>query len=189
MKFAVALALIVLCTPAHAADPWAPILDLFRARPAPIAPMPAPRPPEADDAQAAIERALMEAELRAAVRRAQEAAERAEEAAKAAAAPPEPPRDPKSPAPKPRARVTAKPLSLAPPRQPTTPEENDGSWLAPCFLVCGHVDGKSKAQLDADEAYWRVTARQKLHGQRCVVNSCPHAVPPKVLEEMKQKVR
>jgi hypothetical protein len=188
MKFAAALVLIVFCTPAHAADPWAPILDLFRARPTPIAPMPAPRLP--DDAQAAIERAPMEAELQAAIKRANEAAEKAEEAAKAAAVPQEPPRDPKSPLPRPKAKTTAKPLSLAaPPRQPTTPEENDGSWLAPCFLVCGHVDGKSKAQLDADEIYWRVTARQKLHGQRCVVNSCPGAVPPKVLEEMKQKVK
>jgi hypothetical protein len=73
--------------------------------------MPAPRPPEADDAAAAIERALLDAELQAAIKRANEAAEKAEEAAKAAAEQP-PARDPKSPAPKPRPK--ARPLSILP---------------------------------------------------------------------------
>ena len=166
---------------AHAADPWKPVLDLFR-RPAPSIPPYHPKPDT--DAAAAIERALLDAELQAAVKRAQEAAERAEEAAKVAAAPPVP-----VPLPKPKVKSRA-PLSLAPPpRQPTTPEENDGSWLAPCFLVCGHVRGKTKAELDIDEVYWRVTARQKAHGQRCVVSTCPDSVPPAVLREMQQKIR
>ncbi len=108
------LALIIAmaaCSSARADDPWKPILDLFRRKPAPveITPLPPTRP---DDAAAAIERALLDADLQAAVKRAQEAAERAEEAAKAAVPPPEPPRDAKSPAPKPKIR--ARPLDIRP---------------------------------------------------------------------------
>jgi hypothetical protein len=105
----IALLLILLCAPAHAADPWKPVLDLFRARPAPT-----PRyHPSPDTAPEAIERALIDAELQAAIKRANEAAEKAEEAAKAAT--PEP-RDPKSPAPKPKSKTTAKPLDIRPKR-------------------------------------------------------------------------
>ena len=183
VPLALAILLLLLASPAQAADPWKPVLDLFR-RPAPAPSTTHPPLPE-PNAPAAIERALLDAELQEAVRKAQEAAERAEEAAKAV----EPPRDAKSPVP-PRPKVRTKaPLSLAaPPRQPTTPEENDGSWLAPCFMVCGHVQGKTKAQLDADEAYWRVTARQKKHGNLCIVNTCPTAVPADILKELKIKM-
>lgn len=61
--------------------------------------------------------------------------------------------------------------------RPQTPAENDGSWLAPCWMVCNHVRGKSKAQLDADEIYWRVTPYQKAHGERCIRSTCPDAFP------------
>jgi hypothetical protein len=113
MKFAIALALIVFCTPAHAADPWKPVLDLFRPKPAPMAPpiTVSPYHPSPDTATEAIERALLDAELQAAIKRANEAAEKAEEAAKAAEV-----RDAKSPLPppKPKAKTTAKPLDIRP---------------------------------------------------------------------------
>ncbi len=186
MRWAAVLILLLLCSSAQAADPWTPFRKAFPGPREPVIAAPLPPLPE-PSAAAAIERALLDAELQEAVKRAQEAPERAEEAAKAVVPPTEPPRDPKSP--KPKARTKA-PLSLAaPPRQPATPDENDGSWLAPCFMVCGHVRGKTKAELDADEAYWRVTPRQKAHGQRCVVSTCPDSVPPDVLREMRQRLR
>lgn len=185
VRLAAALLLALLCSQAWADSAWKPAVDTFRkmfpGKPPPVEVAPLPPLPE-PDAAAAIERALLDAELQAAVRKAQEAAERAEEAAKAVPVP--------LPPPKPRAKTTRQPLSLAPPpRRPTSPEENDGWWLPPCFMVCGHLSGKTKAELDADEAYWRVSARQKAHGQRCVVNTCPDSVPPEVLKEMKQKIR
>jgi hypothetical protein len=187
------IALLLLCSAAQAADPWTPFRKAFPGKPPPVVaeplpPLPTPRAPEAESGAAAvIERALLEAELRAATQRAEEAAERAEKAEAAAkeAAVKVEPLDPKSPAMKPKVRAKQR-LST---RQPTTPEENDGSWLAPCSWVCRHIRGKSKAELDADEIYWRVTKTQKAHGQRCIVNTCPDAVPADVLREMKQKMR
>jgi len=96
------------------------------------------------------------------------------------AAPELPTIQPKAEPPKQADRSKPKPKPLKPqPRQrkPTTPAENDGSWLAPCWMVCNHVKGRSKAQLDADEIYWRVTPYQKVHGERCIRSTCPDALP------------
>lgn len=114
LKLGVALILIALCSPAYAADPWRPILDLFRIRPAPPVTS-SPYHPSPDIAQDAIDRALIDAELQAAIRRANEAAEKLEEAARAAEkekAAQEPIRDSKSPVPpRPKAK---KPLDIRP---------------------------------------------------------------------------
>lgn len=186
MRLALALIIgLAACSSARAADPWGPILDLFRRKPVPTLPA---HPP---DAPAAIERALIDAELQAAIKRANEAAEKAEEAAKEAARiAAEQVRDSKSPVPplpKPKARPQ-QPLSLAaPPQQPATPADNDGRWLAPCFMVCGYVHGKSQAELDASEIEWRVSARQKAHGDCCIILTCQDAVAPDALKKMKAR--
>ena len=82
---------------------------------APLPPLLEPTPPiMVPEAQEAIERALLEAELQAAVKRAQEAADKLEEAAKAADKVAPPPRDPKSPVPPARRRPTSRPLNILP---------------------------------------------------------------------------
>lgn len=110
MRLALALIIgLAACTSARAADPWSPILDLFRRKPVPTLPAHPPTAP------AAIERALIDAELQAAIKRANEAAEKAEEAAKEAARiAAEQVRDSKSPDIKPKAKPRPKPLDIRP---------------------------------------------------------------------------
>lgn len=173
VRLAAALLLTLLCSPAGAADPWTPFRKAFPGPREPVVatPLPPVLPPELPPPPVIM---LPEPEPPPV------------DIDPPAVVPLPPVRDVRSSS-KPRTKA---PLSLAPkPRQPKTPEENDGSWLAPCSWVCGHVRGKSKSELDVDEVYWRVTAYQKAHGQRCIVSTCPLYVPPEVLKEMQQKVR
>ncbi len=189
MRWGAVIALVLLCSSASAEDPWKPLKQLFF--PGPRAPVvEKPLPPVQETAPEAIERALLEAELQAAVKRAEEATERAEKAeAERAAAEARDAKSPVPPLPQPKPKVRTKapiaPISLAPPPvQPQTPEQNDGRWLAPCWMVCGYVKGKSKAELDASEAEWRVSERQKAHGDCCILRTCRDAVAEDALKKM-----
>lgn len=119
MPVRVLIVLLLLCVPARAADPWTPFRKMFPGKPPPGEMAPLPLLPE-PDASAAIERALLDAELQAAVKKAQEAAERAEEAARGAEGPSVPP--PPVPLPKPKPKSKAKPLDIRPKAKVTANE-------------------------------------------------------------------
>lgn len=70
----------------------------------------------------------------------------------------------------------------------TTSETYDSAILYPCWMICRHMNGKSKDQLLADKAYYQPTPRQERHGRVCVVNTCPNNVPADVLAEMKREL-